>query len=117
MSGDWGRSTPRADLRGVRPRNDYVDVTFHTDPTVKGVVLAPGQQLNGRLKVLRVFAAVAFHAGACGSSTATAPAHPSVNCMHLTRYLRVYPLRAHGDGDHQPAGWVAMGSIKCADGE
>lgn len=78
----------------MRPRNDYFDVTFHTDPTVKGVVLVRGQQLDGRLKVLCVFAAVTFRAGACGSSTATAPAHLSVNCMHLTRYLREYPFCA-----------------------
>ena len=35
-------------------KNIYFDVTFYTDPTVKGVVLIRAQQLDGLLKVLYV---------------------------------------------------------------
>lgn len=35
-------------------QNAYFDVTFYTDPTVIGVVLVRGEQLDGRFKVVYV---------------------------------------------------------------
>ncbi len=35
-------------------QNAYFDVTFYTDPTVSGVVLVRGEQLDGRFKVVYV---------------------------------------------------------------
>jgi hypothetical protein len=38
----------------VSSKNAYFDVTFFTDPTVKGVVLVRGQQLGGQFKIIYV---------------------------------------------------------------
>jgi hypothetical protein len=52
----WGNGHVFA-AGGTGPRgslNTYFDVTFYTDPTVKGVVLIRGKQIDGRLDVVYV---------------------------------------------------------------
>ena len=52
----WGNGTifVEAGAATQTSQNVYFDVTFYTDPTVSGVVLIRGQQLDGRLKVVFV---------------------------------------------------------------